>query len=153
MPDSQNMQQVAETLAMTGASTLVAAMATDAWQAGRGGFARLFHRRGNGLREIETHLDNDAALVTGEDAAAAREALIGPWRLRLLRLLREHPGAAPELTELIDRIRERLPEDGRRWTQNVHTHDHSVANVVQGGNQYNQYMDRPRTNGDADDEA
>ncbi|TWV56356.1 hypothetical protein FRZ03_04490 [Streptomyces misionensis] len=142
---------MAETLAMTGASTLVAAMATDAWQTGRGGFARLFHRRGNGLREIGTQLDNDAALMAGADAAAAREALLELWRLRLLGLLRDHPDAAPELTELVDRIRERLPEDGRRWTQDVRAYDHSVVNAVQGGNQYNHHMDRPRTDGDVDE--
>ncbi|GLX48965.1 hypothetical protein Shyhy01_19150 [Streptomyces hygroscopicus subsp. hygroscopicus] len=151
MPDPQNTQQMAEALAMTGASTLVAAMATDAWHTGRGGFARLFRRGGNGLREIESQLDNDAVLVSGDDAASARAELIGPWRLRLLRLLRDHPDAAPELTELIDRIRERLPEDGRRWTQDVRAYDRSVVNAVQGGNQYNHYMDRPRPDGDVDE--
>lgn len=150
MSDPQNAQQVAEALALTGASTLVAAMATDTWHAGRVGFARLFHRRGQGLPQIESQLDGDAALVAGEDAAAAREALLGPWRLRLLGLLRDHPDAAPELTALIEQIRERLPEDGRRWTQDVRAYDRSVVNAVQGGNQFNHYMDTPRRDQHAD---
>jgi hypothetical protein len=42
MPDPPDAQQVLEALALTGARTVVAAMATGAWQATRTGTARLF---------------------------------------------------------------------------------------------------------------
>ncbi|MCX4744238.1 hypothetical protein OG455_01695 [Kitasatospora sp. NBC_01287] len=147
MPDPQEAQQLVEALALTGASTVAAAMGTDAWQATRGWTARFFQRRGHSAGEVERQLDNDAALVAGEDADAARSELVGPWRRRLLALLSEDPQAVADLKELIDLVQSRLPADARGSTQNVRVSGHAIANVVQGGNQYNHFMDRPRQEG------
>ncbi|WP_328791615.1 MULTISPECIES: hypothetical protein [unclassified Streptomyces] len=144
MPDLHEAQQLLETLALTGATTVAAAMGTDAWQATRGWTAGLFHRRGHDLAEVERQLDNDAALVAGEEADSARSELVGPWRRRLLALLREDPEAVKELLELIDQIRNRLPNAAPGMTQNIKASDHAIVNVVQNGNQENRFMDTPR---------
>ena len=44
------------TLAMTGAHTIVAAMATNAWESAQAAAARLFHRRGHALEAVEAQL-------------------------------------------------------------------------------------------------
>ncbi|MDH6118662.1 hypothetical protein [Kitasatospora sp. GAS204B] len=144
MSDLHEAQQLVETLALTGATTVAAAMGTDAWQATRGWTARLFHRRGHDLGEVERQLDNDAALVTGGEADAARSELVAPWRRRLLALLREDPQAVEDLQELIDLVRDRLPAAAPGMTQNVTASGHAIVNVVQGGDQHNRFMDTPR---------
>jgi len=144
MSELHEAQQLVETMALTGATTVAAAMGTDAWQATRGWTARLFHRRGHDLGEVERQLDNDAALVVGEEAEAARSELVPPWRRRLLALLREDPQAVEELQELIDRIRNRLPAAAPGMTQNVTACGQAIVNVVQSGHQHNRFMDAPR---------
>jgi hypothetical protein len=107
MPD----QPVLESLALTGATTVAAAMATDAWHAVRDGTARLFRRHNHaGQAEVEAQLDGDALLVAqARDADEARRILAGAWRLRLAALLREHPEAAADLAGLIDAVRAGFP--------------------------------------------
>lgn len=60
-------------LAMTGASTIVAAMATSAWQAARDGVVRLFRGRGDDLPAIEARLDGEVSYVIDQCAAAFAE--------------------------------------------------------------------------------
>lgn len=80
-------------LAMTGATTIVAAMATSAWQTTRAGTARLFNRGGHDLPAIEAQLDGDADIVAeDDDTDGARQDLVGPWRRRLTALLRASRG-------------------------------------------------------------
>ncbi|MFD8703657.1 MULTISPECIES: hypothetical protein [Kitasatospora] len=141
MPDLQEAQQIAESLALTTATAVATAMGTDSWPAVRGLLARVFHRRGHDLAEMERRLDADATLVVGEEAAQARSELVPPLRRQLLALLREDPQAADELRELIDRVRAELP-DTTNWTQNVTASDHAIVNAVQGGDQHNRFMDR-----------
>ncbi|MEY2230550.1 hypothetical protein [Streptomyces sp. BF23-19] len=126
-------------LAMTGATTIVAAMATDAWQNTRAGTHRVFRRAGATEAEgaaLLTLLDADAELVDGaaadEDAGAVRADLAPSWNRRLTALLRDHPEAAADLRELLASA----PGAGNStsWVQNVRVSGHGHAYPVQGGN-------------------
>jgi hypothetical protein len=142
MPDPQDAQQMLEALALTGATTVVAAMATDAWQAARARTVRLFHHRTHDFPAVEAQLEGDAVVVArDEDAEAARQELVGPWRRRLVALLREDPDAAAELTALIHEVRRELPQAQRSWVQTNTAHGHGIVNAVQHGSQHNYYPD------------
>jgi hypothetical protein len=112
-------EQELATLAMTGATTVVAAMATGAWESTRDGVARLFHRHGQEqVQAIAAQLDGDAAMVErAADQGEAREGLAGGWRLRLAELLREHPEAAAELRAQIEAVARQLPQAVESYTQ------------------------------------
>jgi hypothetical protein len=133
-----------EAMAMAGATTIVAAMATDTWSAAREGAAKLF-RRGLGQQaHIEGQLDANAALVVqARDADRARGALTGLWQLELEGFLTRHPDAAEELGTLIAQIQAGLPEAQQQWVQHNTARDHSLLNAVQHGTQHNYYMDCP----------
>ena len=120
-------------LAMTGATTIVAAMATNAWQGARAGAARLFHRRGHALAAIEAQLDGDAAIVQQDaDADGARQDLVGPWTRRLAALLREHPEAEADLRALLAEVRTQLPDAQRGWVQTNLARDGGQTVVEEG---------------------
>lgn len=113
---------LAETLAAlagAGGTALVAAMATDAWQATRSGVARLFGRGGPDRQTaVEAQLDGNAALVArAEDPDEVRQTLAPVWRLELAALLREHPDAEDELRTLVAQIRQALPAPQQAWVQ------------------------------------
>ncbi len=142
MPDAQEAQQVMETLALSGATAVVAAMATDAWQATRRGMARLFSRGGGAVPAVEAQLDGDAEIVErDEDTDGARQDLVGPWRRRLLALLRQFPEAQADLMVLIEQIRGELPQAEQNWVQANLARGHGIVNAVQHGTQYTFYMD------------
>jgi hypothetical protein len=101
------------TLSMSGATALVAAAATDAWQEIREGFRKLLGR-GDPDRErlAERRLDEVAAEVEQADETArdgVREAQVSVWRTRLADLLEEEPGQAEALRALIGRAETLLP--------------------------------------------
>lgn len=123
------------TLAMTGATTIVAAMATQAWQATRVGVLQLFHRDQTQQTSIAAQLDGDDVLVTQDsDADGARRALVPSWKLRLEKLLRQHPDAADELRALMAEVQAELPQPQQRWVQNNTSHDRGTVFAVLGGN-------------------
>jgi hypothetical protein len=123
-------------LATAGATTLVGAMVTDAWQVARSGIARLFGRRGSGQNEaIGAQLDRNAALVErAPDADKARRGLAAAWDLELGALLAEHPDAAGELKALIAEVHGRLPAAQQSWVQTNIARDHGTVFAVLGGN-------------------
>jgi hypothetical protein len=122
-------------LAMTGASTIVAAMATSAWQAARDGVVRLFRGRGDDLPAIEARLDGDAAVVErDEDADSAREDLVGAWKRQLAKMLNEHPEAAGDLRALVEQVGKLLPQARPGSVQtNIARHGGAVF-AAQNGN-------------------
>jgi len=133
-----------EAMAMTGATTIVAAMATDTWSAARKGAAKLFCRGLHRQAHIEVQLDANAALVVqARDADRARGALTGLWQLELEGFLTRHPDAAEELGTLIAQIQAGLPEAQQQWVQHNTARDHSLLNAVQHGTQHNYYIDSP----------
>lgn len=121
---------------MTAATTIVAAMATSTWQAVRTGLPRLFGRAGAGREAaVAVGLDDDALTVAGaEDPGRAREALAAAWRLRLERLLRDHPEVADDLRRLVAEAAAALPDDGRSWVQTNVARDGGRVFAAQGGN-------------------
>jgi hypothetical protein len=136
---------VIETLAMAGATTIVAAMTTDTWSAAREGAAKLFRRHSPDQHaDIEAQLDANVALVSrARDAERARGALIGVWQVELEEFLTCYPDAAGELGILIAQIQAMLPTAQQQWVQHNTARDHSVINAVQHGTQHNYYMDSP----------
>ncbi|WP_329316976.1 MULTISPECIES: hypothetical protein [unclassified Streptomyces] len=139
-------QEIAE-LAMTGATTIVAAMATDAWTTVRGGFSAFIRRRSPDLHAgLEARLDDGAALVArSPDAGTARGVLVGLWQGELERFLAAHPDAAEELEVQTAGMRAALPAVQQQWVQHNTARDHGVVNAVQDGTQHNHYMDSPGT--------
>ncbi|WP_146229103.1 hypothetical protein [Streptomyces sp. NWU339] len=135
-------QQEIAALAMSGATTIVAAMATDAWAAVRDGFLAVVRRRSPELHAgIEAQLDDGAALVVpGQGAEAARRLLIRQWQLELERFLAVYPDAAEELAAQTDRMRAALAAAQQHNLHN-NAHGHGTVNAVQDGNQYNFSMD------------
>lgn len=110
-------------LATSGATTLVGAAATDAWQHARDGFARLLGR-GREDREAvaERRLQALAAEVERaplDERAGLRQRLLPAWQTRLADLLEEDPAAAELLRGLVDEVRERLPSVQQQWVQHI----------------------------------
>ena len=148
MPDPQDTQQLLEALALTGATTVVAAMATDAWQTARTGTARLFHHGGQELQDaIEARLNANAALAArAPDAGRARLGLVPVWQLELEELMRQHPGAAGELQALVDQVQAELPVTQKDWVQtqiNIALDGIVYAVQGEGSTQHINYMDSP----------
>ncbi|MER5933597.1 hypothetical protein [Streptomyces sp. NPDC002054] len=117
------------TLAMAGATALVASMATTAWESTREAAVRLFHRGGAVEQDvIEGQLVSTAARIErADDVNAARERIIPLWQGELEDLLRRHPEAAEELRALVARTRAALPGPERSSVQNVTASDHASA--------------------------
>lgn len=129
------MEQELSMLAMAGATSIVAAMATTAWESARTRTVALFRRHGQDHHSIETQLDGQAALVTqAEDAEGARDLLVSGWQLHLVTLLRQHHDAEDDLRGLVDELRALLPQPELKWVQTVNARDHGAAFGVQGGN-------------------
>ncbi|WP_051787289.1 MULTISPECIES: hypothetical protein [Streptomyces] len=120
-------------LAMTGATTVVAAMATSVWEGTRDRVVDLFRRRDEDRGAVvRAQLDGDAELVLGEgeDTDGVRDDLVRPWGRRLAALLRDHPEAAEELRALIEDGA--APRNGGTWSQHVTAHAGGAAFGAQG---------------------
>ena len=120
----------------TGAATLVAAAATDAWQQARKGFARLLGRGDQGReRATERRLDALAAAVqqaSPEGRAEVCRQLQAAWQVRLGDLIEDDPNIAPSLQDLIERVRTELPIRQQAWVQNVTASGQGSAYGVMG---------------------
>ncbi|GKQ37866.1 hypothetical protein [Streptomyces sp. A012304] len=123
-------------LAAAASTALVAAMATDTWQAARDGMLRVMGRgREDEPAQLAARLDEEAALVrAADDSDAARRSLLPAWRLRLEQFLLAHPEAVDEMDELTRRLTTALPRAQQNWVQHVDARDHGQAFGVQGGN-------------------
>ncbi|CAM5280389.1 hypothetical protein SAVIM338S_00128 [Streptomyces avidinii] len=132
-------------LAMTGATTVVAAMATSTWEATRERVVELFHRRGDERSTtVQAQLDGDAELIAGEseDSDGVREDLVRPWARRIGALLREHPETAEELRALIQEASV-LPAS-QEWSQHITAHAGGAAFGAQGpGSSVHVHHSRP----------
>ncbi|GCB52685.1 hypothetical protein [Streptomyces sp. NL15-2K] len=133
-------EPVLTALALTGATTVVAAMATDAWQATRAGVNRLFRREGATQAAIDGQLEGGALLVAqaaeADAVEQARQALVPVWQLHFQALLRDHPEVADELRTLITEVRAALPQSRQNWTQTNVARDGSTVYAAQRGNVY-----------------
>ncbi|MEV0483343.1 hypothetical protein AB0I69_22395 [Streptomyces sp. NPDC050508] len=130
------MDDAIATLAMTGSTTIVTAMATAAWQSTRDGTARLFRRMGRAQQEaIEDQLNANAARVAQAEGPATdvRQCLVPLWRRELAELLQQHPDAAGELRALISHAQDELPSAQYDYVQNITAHIGGRAFGVQDG--------------------
>jgi|GEM_PF-1759830 hypothetical protein len=117
-------------LANSAATTLAAAMATDAWQTARDGIVRLFGRDRNRQVALRTRLDeHNDSVSTAQDAAGQRERLIPAWQVDFELLLAQHPEAAQPLAELVEQVRGRLTAAQQAWIS-AHT---IVQNITASG--------------------
>lgn len=110
-------------LVTSAATTLVGAVATDAWQAARAGFARLLGRgdqaaEASAARRLD-ELEGDVVAVDLEQRAQVRQQLVSDWRVRLRDLLQDHPELAEPLRELRDEVQVQLPPVQQQWVQNI----------------------------------
>ena len=112
-------------LAALAGNTVVTAAVTDAWEAARDKFARLFGRGDPDKTELaeqrleETHDQLTAA--AGTDLEPARIALAERWAGRLADLLEEDPGAEADLRTVVQEVQAVLPAG------TVTAADHAVA--------------------------
>ncbi|HZA18396.1 MAG TPA: hypothetical protein VE645_16165 [Pseudonocardiaceae bacterium] len=115
-------------VARAGGTALVAAMATNGWQATRSGIAGLFNYRGPAIQAaIELQLDAHAALVsrTG-NPDEVREVLAAVWRLELTALLRHHPEAKDPVRTLVVQVWEALPTPHQTWMRTNIAHNQAA---------------------------
>ncbi|MBT2443015.1 hypothetical protein J7E93_23490 [Streptomyces sp. ISL-36] len=128
-----------EVLAQTAGTTVVALMATDAWQRTREGVVSLWRRvRPLQADEVDTALEEtreEILVAHREGDSAGAEDLARDWRRRLTRLLASDPSIAQELEEVLAEARASLPEAERPLAPSVHMHAHASghARVYQAG--------------------
>jgi hypothetical protein len=100
-------------LASLAGQTVVAAAATDAWEAAKRGFARLLGRGDpERARLAERRLEETREQLKdllGPELERARAQLAEAWQTRLIDLLEEHPDDADDLRTLVDQIQAKLP--------------------------------------------
>ncbi|WP_328311854.1 hypothetical protein OG432_17385 [Streptomyces sp. NBC_00442] len=134
----------AEDLVQSAGTTVVALMATDAWQTTRAGIVALWRR----VRPVQADEIELALGETREEILAARRAgdedgvhdLERDWWRRLARLLAADPEAARELETLLAEARASLPPEDRPALSAVHLQARASGNarVYQAGrDQYN----------------
>lgn len=130
------LEETAAVLVMSGATTLVAAMATSAWDGARGGALRLFGRGdAAGTAELGTQLDADQSVVVrSPEADRVREALVPFWSAQLTMLLVRHPETADELRALVAAVSQELPHGGRNGVQNITAREQGQVNAAMFGN-------------------
>lgn len=127
----------------TAGATLVALMATDAWQQARDGVVVLWRR----IRPVQAEEVGVALDETREEILAVRQSgdgegeavLVRDWDRRLRRILTEDPSAADQLQELLDEVRGSLPESERPAVSSpvFHTHVSGSGRVYNAGRDQN----------------
>ncbi|WP_405087772.1 hypothetical protein [Microbispora sp. NBC_01389] len=123
-----------ETLIEIAGTTVVAAMATNAWDYTREKVITLFRRDQNEQRLVEALLDhNNSLLAAASDVERARQDVAPLWRLQLKTLLEQHPDAAAEIQVLVDEIQSLLPQRQQNWVQQITARDHGHAYGAMGG--------------------
>ncbi|WP_189952153.1 hypothetical protein [Streptomyces alanosinicus] len=128
-----------EVLAQTAGTTVVALMATDAWQRTREGVVALWRRvRPAQADEVDTALEEtreEILTARREGDSAGANDLERDWRRRLLRLLAADPSVARELEEVLAEARASLPENERPPVPSVRLQAHASgsARIYQAG--------------------
>jgi len=125
-----------EPLMLEAGTTLVAAMATDAWRQVRAALVSLWRRsRPEQAEDVEDDLsglhERAAEARRAGDVAAERELAVS-WEERLRRLLREDPSSARELKRILDEEIGPVARSAERpritsTTMRATTHDQSRA--------------------------
>ncbi|MFI1335377.1 hypothetical protein ACH4U7_35760 [Streptomyces sp. NPDC020845] len=118
--------QIAD-LARTAGSTVVALMATDAWQRARERIVALWRRaqpdRADGIDgELETTHDDLLAARDAEDSEdeETRRELSEEWAGRMRRFLVAHPEFVEELRRILDELSPALPGNDQAMNTTIH---------------------------------
>jgi len=128
-----------EVLAQAAGTTVVALMATDAWQRTREGVVTLWRRvRPAQADEVSTALEEtreEILVAHREGDSTGAEDLERDWRRRLRRLLAADPSVAQELESVLAEARASLPEAEQPPLPSVQMHAHASghARVYQAG--------------------
>jgi hypothetical protein len=132
-----------EAVAEAAAAALVGAMATDAWQTARAGFAQLLGRGDRGRQDLaDRRLEQAAVQVAQADhdnQDRIRGELLSAWQVRLRDLLEEHPEIVEELRTLTAQVQSRLPAAQQAWAQQNLARNHGTVYGVQAGDQHIHY--------------
>lgn len=119
------MDEALVSLASLAGQTVVAAAATDGWEAVKRGVARLLGRGdAAGTAVAERRLEQvrqELAGVSAGQVEVVRERMAAAWRVRLLDLLEEQPEIADRLRALVEQASAQLP------TGDVSAEDHGIA--------------------------
>ncbi|MFI0779335.1 hypothetical protein [Streptomyces sp. NPDC021212] len=136
-----------QALALSGATTLVGAMATDAWETARNRAAGLLGRHDPAQESaLKAQLDNNSVLVSrAENTEQARQALVPMWHMQLEQLLQQERDTAGELTVLINDICAALPDSQKSWAQKVQNNIASNGGLVIAAQDGNVFMHQAAT--------
>ncbi|MFD8750099.1 hypothetical protein ACFV0O_03820 [Kitasatospora sp. NPDC059577] len=128
-------------LAALAGSSLVGAMATDAWEHARDGVVAVWRRfrpdRAELVGEDLAELRREVLVAEEQDDEPLREALAADWQQRLSELLRRQPELAGELERVLDDVlTPSLPAEARTrvYKQTNVAHGNGRAFGVQDGN-------------------
>ena len=127
-------------LAMTGATTLVAALATQTWESARDGLVKVFKGTSADTDKLARRANRDRAALAELDPAQAQERtdeLAIEWRGRLRDVLEEHPEVRAELAAWAEWVRTELPAPATSNVQNNKARDKATIFAVQHGSQTN----------------
>lgn len=124
------------TVAGAGGSALAGAVATDAWNAARGGLSKLFGRGGDRRAELAGRWADEtaAAIEVADDRPAALEREARTWQQRFADLLEEFPEAAEDLRKWAEQVRSELPAAQQSFVNNFLARDNSTQYNAPGGN-------------------
>ncbi|WP_319691344.1 hypothetical protein [Streptomyces sp. ME19-01-6] len=119
--------QIAD-LARTAGSTVVALMATDAWQRARERIVALWRQaqpdRADGIDgELETTHDDLLAARDAEDGSEGEQTqreLSEEWAGRMRRFLAAHPEVVEELRRILDELSPALPGNDQAMNTTIH---------------------------------
>ncbi|MFI6937065.1 hypothetical protein [Streptomyces sp. NPDC050287] len=124
-------------LAQAGGTTLVTAMAGDAWQGVRDAFGGLLGRGdADGENRALARLDAAAATVaqaSAQDDDAVLGQVAGQWQTRLQDFLEEYPEAREQLEGLIEQARSQVPEERAVQVTQAISHSTVKGNAIQVG--------------------
>ena len=125
------------TLAASGGSALVGAVATSAWETARSGIAGLFRRTGARRAELAGQWADETAVAMGQapadQLAAARDRLAQAWQQRLIDLVQECPEVVDELRSWVEQTKRKLPAPQQGWVNTFVARDHATQYNAPGG--------------------
>lgn len=121
----------------SGGSVLVNAVATDAWQAARGGLVQLFGRAGPRRAETATRWADEMASELDRpelaDRTEAEQRWARTWHQRLSDLAEEYPEVGAEIQAWAQSVRAELPADKQVRADMFISRDHSQQYNAPGG--------------------
>lgn len=110
-------------LAGTAATTVVAALATDAWENTRRAIGRLWSRihpeRADTIDAELVEARTDLLKARADGNTETEADIVASWRLRLRQVLAADPSAAAELRQILDELQPAAATGGQAWTGGV----------------------------------